>query len=74
MMSLSERVASRKELASQKRRYVVAASDVNVKPFHFVNTVLPKPSTPNVLRLGFWGPFYYNYNKELPKLRLNPKP
>ena len=39
----------------------------------------PKPSTPNpktdvataigalIIRIGFWGPLYYNYNKEPPK-------
>ena len=21
----------------------------------------------SIIRIGFWGPFYYNYNKETPK-------
>ena len=23
-----------------------------------------------IIRIGFWGPFYYNYNKEAPKIVL----
>ena len=39
-------------------------------------TLSPKPETPNLqttnigvlmVRIGFWGPLYYNYNKEPPK-------